>query len=237
MAYAIAMQLTGIVLAPQITSFFLGVMFVIYAFGTLRITLKEALAVWLGACIAIASVLGMFVHQEIGITHPSRWVEMLVALSFATILLRSIALGYYSTAMRVKILERSRMLENAATHDALTGLLNRNVVLPALADQVDLVRRNRMIASVAMIDIDKFKVVNDTLGHVAGDHVLQRLARMIESALRESDMVGRYGGEEFIVLLPTVDLAEANQAMERVREGIAAMLWPELRGHSPDGML
>jgi diguanylate cyclase (GGDEF)-like protein len=73
-----------------------------------------------------------------------------------------------------------------------------------------------------MVDLDHFKAVNDTHGHAAGDNVLQEAARRIRSALRDYDFIGRYGGEEFLLLLPGCDAASARDVAERVRAGIAA---------------
>lgn len=228
MGYAILVQAISTALAPQLTFFFLGIVFVVFAFGTLRVSLREALIVWLFTAIAFMLTLGLFVHTSIGIMLPSSGQNLVVTLAFGLILLRAIALGYYSTALRLKMFERNHALQAAAMHDALTGLANRNSVLPELERYINLCRRRRMATSVAMLDIDRFKVINDTFGHLVGDAVLKRIAALVEAELRESDMAARYGGEEFVIVLPAASLDEALPALERIREGVAASTWSDV---------
>lgn len=228
MGYAILVQTVSIALAPQLTFFFLGIVFVIFAFGTLRVSLRGALIVWLFATVALMVTLGFFVHTSIGITLPSNGQDLAVTLAFGVILLRAIALGYFSTAQRVRMLERNHALQAAATRDALTGLANRNSVLPALQTYINLCRRQRMTTAVAMLDIDRFKAINDSFGHLVGDTVLKDIAALIGTELRESDMAARYGGEEFIIVLPAASLDEALPALERIREGAATLTWSEM---------
>ena len=78
--------------------------------------------------------------------------------------------------------------------------------------------RNNQPVSLAMIDIDHFKKVNDTYGHMIGDRIIQRLSRELQSELREIDIIGRYGGEEFVVILPSTDAETAAQIIDRLRE-------------------
>jgi diguanylate cyclase len=228
MGYAILVQTVSIALAPQLTFFFLGIVFVIFAFGTLRISLRGALIVWLFAVVALMVTLGFFVHTSIGITQPGIRQGLVVTLGFAVILLRAIALGYYSTVQRVRMLERNHALKAAATRDALTGLANRSSVLPELEKYINLCRRRRVVTSVAMLDIDRFKAINDSFGHLVGDTVLKDIAVLIGAELRESDMAARYGGEEFIIVLPAATLDEALPALERIGEGVAALTWSEM---------
>lgn len=232
MAYGIALLLLSIAIAEQIATFFLALIFVVFGFGTLRISPREALTVWLFACLAVAATLAASGHRSLGIASASKAELALVGISFATILLRTIALGYYATALRIRALDRTRLLEQAvdeaehrATHDALTGIFNRRVILPAIDDLIGLRQRKGIPACIAMLDIDRFKLVNDRLGHLAGDAVLQRLARHIAGSIRKSDKLGRYGGEEFILLLPATDLEHAAPLVERIRAEIAAASW------------
>jgi diguanylate cyclase (GGDEF)-like protein/PAS domain S-box-containing protein len=108
-----------------------------------------------------------------------------------------------------------------ATHDALTGLLNRSATLDALAREVARAGREKRHLAVIMADLDDFKRINDTYGHLAGDAVLQAVAQRMRSSVRAYDLVGRYGGEELLIALPGCDCAGAVHFAERVRTAIA----------------
>lgn len=229
MTYSILVQIAGIIIAPQITQLFLGIMFIIFTFGTLRISLKQTLVVWFFTCLAIAITLSQLENANLGIISPSGFEAIIVGIAFATILLRCIGLGYYATALRMKLYEKTYSLQHAATYDELTGLLNRSNILTAINQHIDLCRRKNIVSSVVMIDIDHFKNINDTLGHVTGDAVLKRLAKEIDLSKRDTDHLGRYGGEEFIMLLTATNLEEARLMMERIRIIIADLHWHDFR--------
>jgi diguanylate cyclase (GGDEF)-like protein len=120
--------------------------------------------------------------------------------------------------------QATQILIERATRDALTGLLNRGTILERLSSQLALARRTQQALSVILLDIDHFKMVNDTYGHAAGDDVLREIARRLLSDARDGDHVGRYGGEEFLVVLYPCNQAEAVRAAERFRQGVAATL-------------
>jgi diguanylate cyclase (GGDEF)-like protein len=109
-----------------------------------------------------------------------------------------------------------------ATHDALTGLWNRYAILDALTREMNRAARERSPLSVAMADLDHFKLVNDGHGHPAGDVVLQEVARRMRGTLRNYDLIGRYGGEEFLVLLPSCDAETARRVADHVRTAVGA---------------
>ena len=113
--------------------------------------------------------------------------------------------------------------EVRATTDALTGLLVRRAFLERAATALGRTQQAQQPASVLMIDLDHFKQVNDTHGHPAGDGVLQETARRVRLALRDLDLLGRYGGEELIALLPAVGKAQAVVVAERIRQSLAAV--------------
>lgn len=116
-----------------------------------------------------------------------------------------------------------RELEAAATTDAKTGLLNA-VAWEHLAErELARARRDRYPLGVLLVDIDRFKKVNDDFGHLVGDHVLRRIGKAIAAEVREYDGVGRFGGEEFVVLLPEVDAIESMVIAERIRVRIARL--------------
>lgn len=223
MMYAISVQVFGIVLCPQLTQFFLGIMLVIFSFGSLRITLRQTLIIWTFATLAIVLTLAGNDRSNLGIVEPSRVELMLVAITFATILLRTISLGYYATALRMRLYQKTHSLEQAATHDALTGILNRNAMMPAIEEHIALFRRKSIPGCIALLDIDHFKDVNDSLGHLAGDEVLKRLAHHIKLDIRDVDKLGRYGGEEFLLLMPATEDHEGGNIAERLRHNISQM--------------
>jgi diguanylate cyclase (GGDEF)-like protein len=128
-----------------------------------------------------------------------------------------------------RILDLQDALRRQASHDGLTGLLNRNTVLAKLHEEIARQQRESRPLSLLMIDLDRFKSINDTYGHQAGDAVLRQSAARMTAAARRYDAIGRYGGEEFLVVLPGCDLAAAVSQAERLREAIAStpMVLPE----------
>jgi diguanylate cyclase (GGDEF)-like protein len=130
-------------------------------------------------------------------------------------------------------LENARLYEDArrlADRDPLTGFFNHRYLHERLSEEVVRAVRTRRPLSVVMIDLDDFKVVNDTFGHVYGDGVLVHVAERIRAALRESDVAGRWGGEEFLLLLPGADEEGAAQLADRVRVALAARSIPSVPG-------
>lgn len=109
------------------------------------------------------------------------------------------------------------------TVDGLTHAYNRRYFMEAFEREVQRARRYRRELCLAMVDIDLFKNINDTWGHLAGDHVLRETAKIIADSIRHEDIFGRYGGEEFALLLPEVGLAGALQVCERLRQKIEEM--------------
>lgn len=124
--------------------------------------------------------------------------------------------------LQTGLLNAQEALRHHATLDHLTGLWNRRMILEQLDREVSRVRRDQRPLTVGMIDIDRFKGVNDTHGHGAGDAVIRDTAATIRSQLREYDLVGRYGGEEFLLLLPGCNAADCRRIAERIRNRIEA---------------
>lgn len=121
----------------------------------------------------------------------------------------------------IRIDREKKKMREMATKDSLTGLLNHQAFYDALNNEVARMKRiPGSDLSMLMLDLDHFKQVNDTQGHIFGDFVLQRFALLIKEAVRETDIVARYGGEEFAVLLPHTDLKGATVLAEKIREKI-----------------
>jgi diguanylate cyclase (GGDEF)-like protein len=113
-------------------------------------------------------------------------------------------------------------LQRLATTDSLTGLPNRRHFMEQLEYELARIKRFGKPASLLMLDLDHFKRVNDTYGHAAGDAVLRHFAELAQTSLREIDLIGRLGGEEFGVLLPGTTQPGAIELAERLREAVAA---------------
>ncbi len=113
----------------------------------------------------------------------------------------------------------SELLEHA-TLDSLTGFYNRGELEDRIKQETAIARRQNTPLCAIMVDIDFFKNINDTYGHAMGDHVLKTTASVIRAQLREYDIAGRYGGEEFAIILPATDINEARKAAERLRKAV-----------------
>jgi len=121
-----------------------------------------------------------------------------------------------------KLEETTEKLRELSNHDGLTQLFNRRYVEETLEKEFSRVRRYNSKLSVILADIDFFKKVNDVHGHLAGDEVLRIVSRRLASGLRSTDILGRYGGEEFLVVLPETDSQGAQVLAERLREIVQA---------------
>ena len=119
------------------------------------------------------------------------------------------------------LLRHRRRFRRLAMTDPLTGLANRRATLERMNATLPGTGASQPRASFALLDIDHFKSCNDTFGHDAGDRVLNQFARVVERCLRPTDIVGRWGGEEFLVILPATGLKDARDIIERVRSEAA----------------
>lgn len=124
--------------------------------------------------------------------------------------------------LQAGLLAAQEALRQYATLDHLTGLWNRRMILEQLDREVNRVKRDKRTLTIAMLDIDKFKDVNDRYGHATGDAVLRNVAAAIRTQLRDYDFVGRYGGEEFILLLPGCEASDGWVIANRVRTKISS---------------
>jgi diguanylate cyclase (GGDEF)-like protein len=123
---------------------------------------------------------------------------------------------------RTRELEFSReQLRIQATHDGLTGMLNRVGVLKALAAEMDRARREYSVVVVALVDLDHFKRLNDAYGHLAGDEALRSFAAAAGAALRSYDHAGRYGGEEFLLVLTEIPIEAVQQRLTNLHAAIS----------------
>jgi len=140
----------------------------------------------------------------------------------ATFLYVVLALSFHAMLMALVVIRLVADLQRLSRHDGLTGLLNRRALEDALTAQVQRSQRNGEPFCVLMLDADHFKAINDRFGHAVGDQALKHLSTLLRGHMREVDRVARFGGEEFLVLLPGLGLAAALPVAERLREQVAA---------------
>jgi diguanylate cyclase (GGDEF)-like protein len=235
MAYAVLVQLFGMALAPQLAPVFVGTISIVLAFGGLRIELKRAMFYWLMAFVGVGLVLALPMQRVLGVVNPTRFEEVLLCVTFALIALRTALLSYYGSAMRMRLHEVNSALgrakhdaEKLAAMDSLTGAMSRRAILPLIELSVKRAARRGIPACVAMIDLDWFKSINDRLGHLAGDEVLRRVVHRIRECSRASDVIGRYGGEEFVLLLQNSEELSGARLVERIRNAVASADWSDL---------
>jgi len=230
----IAMQLGVVLAAPQIAFPFLANLFTVFAFGMIWLPLRDSVMVW---TLGIAGTATVFyaVQERIGVPVSNRFDLMLVWLYFSLILGRCLLLSVNANELRARLANSGRKLaaslaqvQQLANHDELTGTLNRRSLMAALERERSRAERTSAEFSIAMIDLDHFKRVNDTHGHGTGDDVLRGLAATVHDTMRATDVFGRYGGEEFLMILFGATPALALKAMERIRAVVAAKNWASI---------
>ncbi|WP_166219250.1 diguanylate cyclase [Pseudomonas atagonensis] len=131
-----------------------------------------------------------------------------------------LALGMVCYQLAIKLAQHKRALSALSRTDSLTGLLNHGAWKDLLHLKFQQCRQHNTNAILALIDIDHFKVINDSYGHIVGDAVLQQLSRELKRLLDEYEMAGRYGGDEFCVILPNLPLSKAEALMEQLRQAL-----------------
>jgi diguanylate cyclase (GGDEF)-like protein len=126
-----------------------------------------------------------------------------------------------SKKLERKLKEANDKLKDLAYIDYLTGVLNRRALIDRLGQEMKRSKREFKPLSIILLDIDAFKEINDTYGHITGDQVLKAFARSIKESLRTYDILGRFGGDEFLICLPDTDFDSAIDIAERIRKNIA----------------
>lgn len=162
--------------------------------------------------LAVNDLWALYSSNDLQFANVFRWVNAFISMSIATLLIQ-----------RIGLLQQ----RNALT-DALTGLLNRHALYPILNKELDRAVRYARPFSIILFDIDEFKAVNDNYGHLEGDMVLKELSKLVNGLLRKTDYAGRWGGEEFLLILPETDTAEALMLAERIRMKIEDTFFTEV---------
>jgi diguanylate cyclase len=228
---ASTIMLGGIYLAPEVGLAFCFSFFLVFGFATLRTTAWQAATIWTFATIGLVAAI-LLAGRPIGLPTDS-WAERVATLLLlVTSLGRCISMGLFAIAMREALYKRGKELKSAyerieelAQLDELTGALNRRFVMKELDDELLRCTRSDQPCAVALIDLDWFKKINDTFGHPAGDEALRTFAITIFANIRGIDKFGRYGGEEFLLVMPDTPQDVASRTLNRLRELIAGLDW------------
>lgn len=201
----------------------------VFAFGMFRLSMRTML--WLALYSLALYLLVIAAASDMG--EPR--LEYAFALSFAAVLTWLAWMGGYYSRLRHSLSDANRRLEQAvktieelAVRDELTRVCNRRHLMQVLGQEQARLDRGGPAMSVGILDVDHFKRVNDRYGHAAGDEVLKAVAQAGMAASRLTDTFGRYGGEEFMLILTHTDLSGAATIAERVREAIAALRFPAI---------
>lgn len=210
--------------APQVLHLVIVNMFVTLSFGSLFFTRADFFKAGGLLAVAFGTVLFSVLDQlAVALSTPVEIVLLFVSLGGG--MLRFVQVNALVVDLRLRLKEKNQRLEQLATHDALTGLWNRRRFMEFLEDEQNRGERTKRRFAVAILDVDHFKPINDMLGHHAGDRVLVELALLMETTHRASDCVGRYGGEEFTLLLVDSAPEAVRAALDRLRTAIANHDW------------
>ena len=221
-------------IAPQVGVLFLCELFLVFSFGALRATPRETALVWTFLTLGLAALF-LLTDKPIAMPHDGP-IERFATMSvFVLGIGRCMFVGIFSSTMRqtlyqrgLKLKEAYRRIEELAELDELTGSLNRRSIMRALDEEVTRAQRLNKPCSVALIDLDLFKRINDAYGHPTGDEVLRTFAITMFANIRAIDKFGRYGGEEFLLLLPDMGVDEAARVLDRLRMIISELDWSAL---------
>lgn len=231
MMLAVMMQIGIVMVVPQVTFPFITNLFTVFGFGMNWLSLRDSVVVWTLGIIGTAAVF-YGTQGHLGLPASSTFELSLVWSYFALILARCLLLSVNASQMRESLADSRRKLAASleqvrllADHDELTGSFNRRSLMVSLERERVRAERSGVPFSIAMIDLDHFKRVNDTYGHAAGDEVLRGLAKTVHGTMRVTDVFGRYGGEEFLLILVGTSLPLAQEGVERIRAALARKDW------------
>ena len=232
----IVMQLAFLLAAPEIGFLFLTVVFVIFGFAALRMTSREATILWVLTGFGVTTI---FFLLKAPIALPMRTAPEWFAGAFSFVLTigQCAYIGFFGNSMRrtlhrrtIELKVANQRIEELAQLDELTGLLNRRHILKCLNEEITRAQRTNIPCSIAIIDLDFFKRINDQFGHPAGDEALRTFAISIFANIRTIDKLGRYGGEEFLLIMPDTAKDQAVRTLDRLRSILSEVDWTPISG-------
>jgi len=228
---SVAVMLVFAYLAPAVGGMFLCTLFLVFNFGSLRATPRQSAVLWTAMTIGVAWLF-LLNDKPIGLPQGNSLERLATMLVFVLTIGRCTFLGIFSSSMRqslyqrgLKLKEAYRRIEELAELDELTGSFNRRCIMRMLEEQIVRAQRTETPCAVALIDLDWFKRINDSHGHPIGDEVLRTFAITVFANIRDTDRFGRYGGEEFLLVLPDTPADRAAEILDRLREIIADLDW------------
>ena len=227
----VVIQLAFLIAAPQIGYAFLNVLFLIFAVASLRMTSFQAVVAWTLTAAGVAPIF-LLTRIPLGMPVATPTERLAALLCFVLTIGQCAFVGLYGESLRkklyrsgVKLKEAYRRIEELAELDELTGSYNRRCIMRMLGEEITRARRIETRCSIALIDLDWFKRINDAHGHPTGDEVLRTFAITMFANIRTVDRFGRYGGEEFLLILPDTPHDVAARILDRQREIIAELDW------------
>ncbi|WP_027550449.1 GGDEF domain-containing protein [Bradyrhizobium sp. Cp5.3] len=226
-----ALQMIFLLAVPTVGVAFISVLFLIFAFGTLRMTSRQAMLTWSLATAGLAFVF-LVSDLPIGLPVATRLERTASMLCFVLVIGQCAFLGLFGSTLRKILYRRSielkaayQRIEELAELDELTGSYNRRCIMRLLDAEIERSRETAKSFAIALIDLDWFKRINDAHGHPVGDEVLRTFAITIFANIGPEDRFGRYGGEEFLLLLPNTRADAAARMLERLRGIVADLDW------------
>lgn len=220
MALALAYNAAAFAIAGPVRGIALGVLAVILCFGVFRLTRRQVVAMLAYGLLVYAAA--MTLVRRLAPDEPleltlAYGLTIFVTLVASTLFCLRVIQVQEKTQDMLQAVQRER---ERATRDELTGLHNRRFMLEVMQFEGARARRSGQTLLMAQFDLDHFKAVNDTHGHAAGDQALQVFARVVQENVRESDVLARWGGEEFVLLMGQTDADYASLLLERVRRAV-----------------
>ena len=236
--YAITCCAAAFVIAGPARGVTLPILAIILMFGIFGLTTRQMLGVLVYSLVAFGVASGVVAARDepdyptvVAAAYVGMVVVVLLSSTFLTTRVQSTR--EHLRRQKAELAQALEQIRQLATHDDLTGLLNRRAMLDRMQLEQHRSLRSGSPLLIAQLDIDHFKAVNDTHGHAAGDLVLQSFADTVRRNVRDTDVLARWGGEEFVLLLCDTPAADAVALMERLRQAVQAMQVPVAQGGQP----
>jgi len=230
-AVSVGMTMVFLYIAPEVGVLFLCSIFLIFTFSALRANVWQTAIGWSFTTMGLAWIF-LFTNKQIGLPFSTPIERFATLLVFVSVLGRGMIVGLFSTSLQAALRKRSAELKDAykrieelADLDVLTGASNRRSIMNTLDYEIARSRRSHTPLAVALIDLDWFKRINDRFGHPAGDEVLRTFAITVFANIRSIDKFGRYGGEEFLLVLPETHAGPAERLLDRLRSIVSDLDW------------